>query len=184
MQLLSSQQEYDNDFDNNNNDDIAAESSEVGYTGPVTRGQVTWAPSHGSSDFHLDISAVAVAMAEEEDEEGKEYNNRDPNPNTILNPQEEQQQQQQVYGLQHIDPIAHDQQRHPLFVDLVLNCRELLTKKKLAAGAEALVQNSSDPGVRVAFSSRLDSTTQRVQDMQVRFNYNPTVCLSAFLPLY
>jgi len=74
-----------------------------------------------------------------------------------------------VYGLQHIDPTAHGHGlMHPLFVDLVLNCKELLTKKKLeSGGAETLVQNSSDPNVRVAFASRLDSATQRVQNLQV-----------------
>ena len=58
-----------------------------------------------------------------------------------------------------------------LFVDFVMNCRELFTKKKLkSAGVAELVQEkggSCDPAVRTAFSSRLDRKAQETQNRLV-----------------
>ena len=73
-------------------------------------------------------------------------------------------QPQALYGSQHIDPGV---KKHPLFYDFMINCKDLLTPKCLSGGAEKQIQSSSDPSVRAAFASRLDTSTQVVQDMQV-----------------
>ena len=65
-----------------------------------------------------------------------------------------------------MDPTLY---KNPSLLDFVLNYKDLLTRKKLSdqGTIEERKQNSSDPGVRAAFSSKLDSNTQRFQDKQV-----------------
>jgi len=70
------------------------------------------------------------------------------------------------YGSQHIDPDVVSNKT--ALLEFYLNCKELLTKKRLdGGGVGQLIENSGDPSVRLAFSSRLDSSSNTVQDRQM-----------------
>lgn len=63
------------------------------------------------------------------------------------------------YGAQHIAPV---QNRSDLFTEFVYNSlvAGLLTEKRLSSGGTS--QGSSDPSMRIAFASKLDTPTQEV----------------------
>lgn len=82
--------------------------------------------------------------------------------------QKELQGEPLPYGLHHIDPnkaAAAD----GMFAEFIVNSKGLLTKKAFAARetTDSKKENSNDPAVRLAFSSRLDRETCAIQDSQV-----------------
>jgi hypothetical protein len=59
-----------------------------------------------------------------------------------------------TYGSQHIDPAIESSDT---FLEFYMNCKELLTKKRLeSSDTGQLIEKNSDPAVRLAFCSRLD----------------------------
>ncbi len=75
------------------------------------------------------------------------------------------------FGSHHIDPgvlINSDSIDTSVFADFVMQYRELLKPKLMKAGkADAIIKSSNDPAVRTAFSSKLDTQTKQIQDLQV-----------------
>jgi hypothetical protein len=72
------------------------------------------------------------------------------------------------YGLHHIDP-SKAAAADGMFAEFIVNSKGLLTKKAFAARetTDSKKENSNDPAVRLAFSSRLDRETCAIQDSQV-----------------
>jgi hypothetical protein len=75
------------------------------------------------------------------------------------------------YGVHNIDPIVlmnSDNIADSIFAEFVSASVEILKQKALKGDkAGGLKEKSSDPAVRLAFSSKLDATTRQVQDLQV-----------------
>lgn len=74
------------------------------------------------------------------------------------------------YGAHHIDPSILSKAETiecSVFVDFVVANRDMLTKKILDKGISKSKQKSSDPGVRLAFSGKLDPQARQIQDLQV-----------------
>jgi hypothetical protein len=74
-------------------------------------------------------------------------------------------------GVHHIDPQVLINSKHismSVFADFVAANKELLNKKVIKSDKiQKLIEKSCDPAVRLAFSSKLDSATREVQDLQV-----------------
>jgi uncharacterized membrane protein len=75
------------------------------------------------------------------------------------------------YGVHHIDPSILFQSNSiesSVFADFVMTNKEHLNAKTLEEGLVAGGNmKSNDPAVRLAFSSKLDSQTRQIQDLQV-----------------
>jgi hypothetical protein len=75
------------------------------------------------------------------------------------------------YGVHHIDPNIlnnSDTASFSVLADFVAANKELLKPKILKDGlSSGLLEKSCDPAVRLAFSSKLDSQTRQIQDLQV-----------------
>jgi hypothetical protein len=76
------------------------------------------------------------------------------------------------YGVHHIDPnvlvSAKQSSNASVLADFIIANKELLNEKIINSGKiRKLKDKSSDPAVRLAFSSKLDSTTREIQDLQV-----------------
>ncbi|RYH31977.1 hypothetical protein EON65_01555 [archaeon] len=74
------------------------------------------------------------------------------------------------YGVHHIDPsilAAAQSIESSVFADFVLANKELLKPNVLKEGISTSKLKSSDPAVRSAFSSKLDTQTKQIQDLQV-----------------
>ena len=74
------------------------------------------------------------------------------------------------YGVHHIDPsilAKAESIEASVFADFVLANKDMLTRKVMEKGLVQGMQRSSDPGVRLAFSGKLDAQARQIQDLQV-----------------